>query len=485
MVLIYALTCLAIATAKELQRYEPREFIASQPQNTSLWSLQCSLGEDAFEEFFFGAGDSKKYAARTFLFVPEPHRTHLECGEYEPGEALAVNGILEDKDDRRDDTLSRWCLRSDTDPPTAHSQRLRRTVWFRQISPAPTLRELAAMSTGEQCRPITVRYSGFFKSARELLCFAQGYRPAAVLQRLVHDRAALHGTINYHVTKFVASPYERAILTWLLSRPKDVVWRGTSRIDQCEQWAAAGECVKNPKFMLDECSAACSGNERDSLPVNKDLRFHESVVLSRTEWTGRELVKERVQDQGVPFAAEPEKRIDHCTLAGRLLGYPVKEINEYLRYDLDGGVPGATDDRVSQAIDSAHRKIEAAAGPKYADFEVGSHQLPPIDGVDELLDMRLDGSSLIHVRDVYRDLEEGDGGSVFYGVFPSEEVDDDELILEEDYDFDPYADIYPYEDIYGDSYDDYYDDVLPSDLEDPYLTGHFPEDFYEGIHPEL
>ena len=59
------------------------------------------------------------------------------------------------------------------------------------------------------------------------------------------------------------------------------------------------------------------------------------------------------------------------------------------------------------------------------------------------------------------------------------------MILEEDYDFDPYADIYPYEDIYGDSYDDYYDDVLPSDLEDPYLTGHFPEDFYEGRHPEL
>ena len=172
MVLIYALACLAIATAKELQRYEPREFIASQPQNTSLWSLQCSLGEDAFEEFFFGAGDSKKYAARTFLFVPEPHRTHLECGEYEPGEALAVNGILEDKDDKHDDTLSRWCLRSDTDPPTAHSQRLRRTVWFRQISPAPTLRELAAKSTGEKCRPRSVRYSGFFKSARELLCFA-------------------------------------------------------------------------------------------------------------------------------------------------------------------------------------------------------------------------------------------------------------------------------------------------------------------------
>ena len=59
------------------------------------------------------------------------------------------------------------------------------------------------------------------------------------------------------------------------------------------------------------------------------------------------------------------------------------------------------------------------------------------------------------------------------------------MILEEDYDFDPYADIYPYEDAYGDSYDDYYDDVLPSDFEDPYLTGHFPEDFYEGIHPEL
>jgi hypothetical protein len=225
---VHALVGLIIATATAEQRFDPREFIASQPQNTSLWSLQCSLKVDEDISTAYG----RKFAARTFLFVPEPHRTHLECGEYESGEALAVNGILEDKDDRRDDTLSRWCLRSDG---TAHSQRLRRTVWFNQISPAPTLRELAAMSTGEQCRPITVRYSGFFKSARELLCFAQGYRPAAVLQRLVHDRAALRGTINYHVTKFVASPYERAILTWLLSRPKDVVWRGTSRIDQCEQ----------------------------------------------------------------------------------------------------------------------------------------------------------------------------------------------------------------------------------------------------------
>ena len=449
---VHALVCLIIATATAEQRFDPREFIASQPQNTSLWSLQGALEGGLGTRNYLR--DPIKYTGRTFLFVPEPHRTHLECGEYEPGEALAVNGILEDKDDRIDDSLSRWCLRSDTDPPTAHSQRLRQTIWFREISPAPTLRELAAKSTGKQCRPITVRYSGFFKSARELLCFAQGYRPAAVLQRLVHDRDSLYGTINDHVTKFVASPYERAILTWLLSRPKGV-WAGTSRIEY----------------------------ERD--PKKNDLNFQESVVLSRTEWTGRELVKERVQDQSVPFAAEPEKRIDHCAYAGRLLGYPVSEIDYYLRYDLDGGVPGATRDRVSQAIDSAHRKIEAAVGPKYADFEVGSHQLPPIDGVDELLDMRLDGSSLIHVRDVYRELVEGDRGSVFYGVFPSSEEVDDELIFEEDYDFDPYADIYPYEDIYGDSYDDYYDDVLPSDLEDPYLTGHFPEDFYEGIHPEL
>ena len=482
---VHVLFCLSIATASEQRFVDPREFIASQPQNASLWSLQGALqpNKDDINDLWSGVGDSRKYAARTFLFVPEPHRTHLECGEYESGEALAVNGILEDKDDKRDDTLSRWCLRSDG---TAHSQRLRQTIWFREISPAPTLRELAAKSTGEKCRPIVVRYSGFFKSARELLCFAQGYRPAAVLQRLVHDRAALRGTINYHVTKFVASPYERAILTWLLSRPKDVVWRGTSRIDQCEQWAAAGECVKNPNFMLVDCSAACSSNEKES--KNRYLGFQESVVLSRDAQLGRDLVSERVQDITVPFANKPktqaELRIDHCAYAGRLLGYPVKEIYEYLKSDLDGGIPGATRDRVSQAIDSAHRKIEAAVGPNYVDFEVGN-QMPPIDGVDELLDMRLDGSSLIHVRDVYRELEEGGGGSVFYGVFPSSEEVDDESILEEDYDFDPYADIYPYEDIYGDSYDDYYDDVLPSDLEDPYLTGHFPEDFYEGRHPEL
>ena len=157
--------------------------------------------------------------------MPEPHRTHLECGQYEYGEALAVNGILENKDDTRDDTLSRWCLRADG---TGDSRFTRRTIRFRQISPAPTLRELAAKSTGKQCKPITVRYSGFFKSARELLCFAQGYRPAAVLQQLVHDRVTLYGTINDKPTKLVASPYERAILTWLTAR--DVVWVGTSRI---------------------------------------------------------------------------------------------------------------------------------------------------------------------------------------------------------------------------------------------------------------
>ena len=106
-----------------------------------------------------------------------------------------------------------------------------------------------------------------------------------------------------------------------------------------------------------------------------------------------------------------------------------------------------------------------------------------LDGVDELLDMQLDGTSLVHVRDVYGELEEGGGGSVFYGVFPSSDEVDDELIFEEDDDY--YFDEAYEADVYGDSYDDYYDDVLPSDLEDPYLTGHFPEDFYEGIHPEL
>ena len=370
---IHALVCLCIATAKE-QRYDPQQLIAmlsvqpshtqrlihkasfglwGEQQNASLWSLQC---------------DSRKYGTRKFLFMAEPHRTHLECGQYESGEALAVNGILENKDDTRDDTLSRWCLRADG---TGDSRWTRRTIRFRQISPAPTLRELAAKSTGSQCRPRSVRYSGFFKSARELLCFAQGYRPAAVLQRLVHDRDTLYGTINDKVTKIVASPYERAILTWLTAR--DVVWVGTSRIEY----------------------------ERD--PRKNDLNFQESVVLARDAQLGRDLVSERVQDITVPFAGEPEKRIDHCAYAGRLLGYPVSEIYDYLMYDLDRGVQGATRERVSQAIDSAHRKIKAAAGPRYADFEVGSHQLPPIDGVDELLYMQLDGSSLIEAAEFASD----------------------------------------------------------------------------------
>ena len=374
---IHALVCLCIATAKE-QRYDPQQLIAmlsvqpshtqrlihkasfglwGEQQNASLWLLQC---------------DSRKYGTRKFLFMAEPHRTHLECGQYESGEALAVNGILENKDDTRDDTLSRWCLRADG---TGDSRWTRRTIRFRQISPAPTLRELAAKSTGSQCRPRSVRYSGFFKSARELLCFAQGYRPAAVLQRLVHDRDTLYGTINDKVTKIVASPYERAILTWLTAR--DVVWVGTSRIEY----------------------------ERD--PRKNDLNFQESVVLARDAQLGRDLVSERVQDITVPFAGEPEKRIDHCAYAARLLGYPVSEIYDYLMYDLDRGVQGATRERVSQAIDSAHRKIKAAAGPRYADFEVGSHQLPPIDGVDELLYMQLDGSSLIEAAEFASDTAGG------------------------------------------------------------------------------
>ena len=132
---VHALVGLIIATATAEQRFDPREFIASQPQNTSLWSLQGALEGGLGTRNYLR--DKRKYTGRTFIFVPEPHRTHLECGEYEPGEALAVNGILEDKDDKRDDTLSRWCLRSDG---TAHSQRLRQTIWFREISPAPTLR---------------------------------------------------------------------------------------------------------------------------------------------------------------------------------------------------------------------------------------------------------------------------------------------------------------------------------------------------------
>ena len=161
---IHALVCLCIATAKE-QRYDPQQLIAmlsvqpshaqrlihkasfglwGEQQNASLWLLQC---------------DSRKYGTRKFLFMAEPHRTHLECGQYESGEALAVNGILENKDETRDDTLSRWCLRADG---TGDSRWTRRTIRFRQISPAPTLRELAAKSTGSQCRPRSVRYSGFF-----------------------------------------------------------------------------------------------------------------------------------------------------------------------------------------------------------------------------------------------------------------------------------------------------------------------------------
>jgi hypothetical protein len=363
---IHALVCLCIATAKG-QRYDPQQLIAmlsvqpshtqrlihkvsfglwGEQQNASLWLLDATV-----------SGRKVK-----FLFVAQPERTRLDCGP-EPDGALAVVGILENKDDTHDDTLSRWCLRADG---TGDSRFTRRTIRFRQISPAPTLRELAAKSTGKQCKPITVRYSGFFKSARELLCFAQGYRPAIVLQRLVHDRLTLYGTIKDKPTKLVASPYERAILTWLTAR--DVVWVGTSRIEY----------------------------ERD--PKKNDLNFQESVVLSREAQMGRELVSERVQDITVLNTDKPEKRIDHCAYAGRLLGYPVSEIYEYLMHDLDGGIPGATRERVSQAIDSAHRKIKAAAGPKYADFEVGSHQLPPIDGIDELLYMQLDGSSLIEAE---------------------------------------------------------------------------------------
>ena len=43
---VHVLACLGITIAKAEQRYDPQEFIASQPQNTSLWSLQCSLKVD-------------------------------------------------------------------------------------------------------------------------------------------------------------------------------------------------------------------------------------------------------------------------------------------------------------------------------------------------------------------------------------------------------------------------------------------------------
>jgi hypothetical protein len=195
------------------------------------------------------------------------------------------------------------------------------------------------------------------------LCFAQGYKPAEVLQRLVHDRGTLHGTVNYAPAKLAASPYERAILTWLLSRPKDVVWTGTSRID----------------YTADPNNPLSSYNPG----------FEESLVLARDARLGRELVRARVQDTSVPFPDQPEKRIEHSAYAGRLLGYPVSEIYEYLMYDIR--VPGATRPHVRQVLEKNSHYVKAIIGSEDAKFEIGERRLPPLDGVDELLDMQLDG----------------------------------------------------------------------------------------------
>ena len=166
---IHALVCLCIATAKE-ERYDPQQLIAMlsvQPSHTQRLIHKASFGlwgeQQNASLWLLGATISGTGRRGEFLFMPEPHRTHLECGQYEYGEALAVNGILENKDDTRDDTLSRWCLRADG---TGDSRFTRRTIRFRQIWLAPTRRQLTEKSTGKQCKPITVRYSGFFKSAR-------------------------------------------------------------------------------------------------------------------------------------------------------------------------------------------------------------------------------------------------------------------------------------------------------------------------------
>ena len=161
---IHALVCLCIATAKE-QRYDPQQLIAmlsvqpshtqrlihkasfglwGEQQNASLWLLVATVSGRRVE----------------FLFVAQPERTRLDCGP-EPDGALAVVGILENKFDEFDDTLSRWCLRGDG---TGDSRRTRRKLEFQRVSAAPSLQELATKSTGEQCRPRSVRHAGFYRA---------------------------------------------------------------------------------------------------------------------------------------------------------------------------------------------------------------------------------------------------------------------------------------------------------------------------------
>ena len=48
--------------------------------------------------------------------------------------------------------------------------------------------------------------------------------------------------------------------------------RGAATPEKCEQWAREGECVKNHKFMLVECRAACASDARAPPSPEHDCR---------------------------------------------------------------------------------------------------------------------------------------------------------------------------------------------------------------------
>ena len=74
--------------------------------------------------------------------------------------------------------------------------------------------------------------------------------------------------------------------------------RGAATPEKCEQWAREGECVKNHKFMLVECRAACASDARapprsPAAPAPKDA----SIPLLPAAM--------QISAEAIPFAIAP------------------------------------------------------------------------------------------------------------------------------------------------------------------------------------
>ena len=294
------------------------------------------------------------------LFVPQPQRTRTDCGYAASIDAsgfAAAEGAVAVAAYIRPDTVSRFCLRGGggggggvVDGPRSR----RRFVWT-AASAAPTLRAMAAAIEADpgSCLPSA---RGLLFEAVELLCFALGFKPVVLRQRLLKGGGGARNAVVHGAPGNLFSPHTKAVLAWLQADARDGVAVASSR----NSWA--------------------DSDEEDDPP------FEESLVVARADGylgAASRLVALRAQDASVPGQGSDDATAAYIAEVGRLLGYPRASVRAYVLGEmLVGFDPGRADAHLDAAA--------AAAGA----FVVGVDRLPPLPGVDALLDAGLDAAVL-------------------------------------------------------------------------------------------